>query len=230
MNHKLLILEDDTNQRKALTKLISEHYNNIIVESYQDTVNAQKKIESIDDYTLFLLDISINSTSVNREGINLATYIRGRKCYSQTPIIFITAYPRFVFDAINDTHCYSYIIKPYTNENVISQVDDIIKVKDTITLRTIDRYSVTIRFTDIYYIESIGRYIHFHTANNGDVTSRQYRLSELLDILPDCFIRCHKSYIINSNYVSTISSKNKSIVLNDISEDIPYTDKYKPNL
>ncbi|VEH00403.1 LytR/AlgR family response regulator transcription factor [Slackia heliotrinireducens] len=64
---------------------------------------------------------------------------------------------------------------------------------------------------DILYMESDLRIVNIHTAD--EVIKTYATLSEFSAKLPDTFIQCHKSFIVNSSYIREIT--NSDLVLQD---------------
>ena len=54
-------------------------------------------------------------------------------------------------------------------------------------------------------------------------TSRQYTMKQLEQQLPENFIRCHKSYIINKDYIKNFDTVNHYIQMYHTPELIPVT-------
>ena len=52
-------------------------------------------------------------------------------------------------------------------------------------------------------------------------TSRQYTMKQLEEQLPENFIRCHKSYIINTDYIKNFDTVNHYIQMYHTSKLIP---------
>lgn len=58
--------------------------------------------------------------------------------------------------------------------------------------------------SDIQYIERFKRTTNIYLTNRDDVIAVSKKLDELLpEINPNCFVRCHNSYIVNLDYVSS---------------------------
>jgi DNA-binding LytR/AlgR family response regulator len=60
-----------------------------------------------------------------------------------------------------------------------------------------------IPYDEIIYIESLSDYIKVITVNE-EITSKD-KISRLAEILPDFFLRIHRSFIINTNRVKEVS-------------------------
>jgi len=53
---------------------------------------------------------------------------------------------------------------------------------------------------DIDYLESLGDYVKIYTSSSSPITTKE-KISKLESVLPDSFLRIHRSYIVNSNKV-----------------------------
>lgn len=84
-----------------------------------------------------------------------------------------------------------------------------------------------VRLEDIYYFKSDGKYVILA------VESREYliklRLKILEDLLPSNFMRCHTSYVVNTDKISSfIASSNKLTLQGNI--DLPLSRTFRENL
>lgn len=70
-----------------------------------------------------------------------------------------------------------------------------------ITIRTSDRW-IPVRFDEVIYLESQTRRTKVETERGEGF--HKYNLSQLEFMLPDHFIRVHRSYIVNINYIHEI--------------------------
>lgn len=70
---------------------------------------------------------------------------------------------------------------------------------------TSNRQTVKIPYDDIIYIESLSDYIKVHAQNRKAVVSKE-KISVMAEILPDRFVRIHRSFIINTHKISRHSS------------------------
>lgn len=145
---------------------------------------------------------------VNQKGLELATHIRSLPSYSRTPILFITAFPEHIYPAVNKLHCFAYLLKPYTEQEVHRQLAALFdNNKSAILLKTSENIYIRLALDSLQYIHSRGRYLDFVTTS-ASYRSRQYTLKELLTLLPDNFVRCHKSYIVNQTFVDNFDFVN----------------------
>lgn len=79
-----------------------------------------------------------------------------------------------------------------------------------------------IYLSDLIYIKSEDHYLFLFTS-----TKREFvrgKLSEILNQLPPNFVKCHRSYIINKNYIKHFSS---SVITMTNNEQIPVSRNFK---
>ena len=77
----------------------------------------------------------------------------------------------------------------------------------------LDNKCTIIAEDDIEFIEKDGAKLIFHTQY------RDYQIYssflKILDRLPSNFIRCHKSFVVNINYINTIDSSNNLVLFSN---------------
>lgn len=89
-----------------------------------------------------------------------------------------------------------------------------------ITVRA-DRANHQVKLDDIIYLESLSDYVKIHVSDQTLITRET--ISSFEESLPETFIRIHRSYIINQNYVSRFSST--SVTVDDT--ELPISRTYK---
>lgn len=186
---------------------LQQQLNNILFPleiEYQVTVfyNPQELLtvllEHPDTYHLLLLDIMMGEDN----GIAIAKTLRENHNIN-LGIIFITVNPGFALDG--------YIIRPI--QYLLKPVD-YDKLKEAILFDYHQRFvqkhllissgSVVYSFSynEICYIEVIGHTLRI--CKKEDAVECIGVLSDLQSKLPDNFLRCHKSFLVNLDWVSDI--------------------------
>lgn len=100
-------------------------------------------------------------------------------------------------------------------------------MKNRLIINSIDRIDV-VKFDDLMYISSSGKYSTFVTVDNRKVTSSN-NIGSYLDLSTN-FIRVHNSYIVNIDYIqSVLKGENWEIVLIG-GEKIPVSRRKKEEL
>lgn len=224
---RAMIVEDDNNIAEGLKTIIfsiKEDMDVFITGYARDALKESSNLT----YDLFLLDIQL----LDYSGYELAKELRSIDKYKLTPIVFITAIPTKELLAFKQIHCYDYIIKPFKEREIAEALSTIInygiKVEEYINFN-LKNYIYRVKMDDIIYFEVIQRRIKVITINEQLYLSH-YTLKRLEEELTKTFIRCHKGFLVNANYISYIDKSNNFINLKGTEDMIPICRKYKDNL
>ncbi len=147
-------------------------------------------------------------------------------------IIFTTAHKEYAVESY-EYNTVDYLLKPFdfsrfnkALQKAISLINQNNKpsLDDTITV-SVEYQNIIIPIADIKYIESMGNYTKIFT--NDKCIMPQLSIKAILELINNNkIVRVHKSYAVNTQY---ISSYNKStIFINDI--QIPIGKTYNINL
>ena len=210
---KFTICDDTAIDLDNLEKIISNYckVNNLSykIEKYNNPDALIKRVAfDPNDYQVFFLDVVMQSS-----GIELASQIR--KYREDAIIVFTTSSKDFALDAFG-VRAYDYLLKPLdpsnTNKCITRIFNDIQNTPVALCkIKTTDHSLTTVNIKDIAYIESINRRIVIHKKNNEEITSTTLH-SKFLESIPfdyekANFINCHASYVVNMNYVKSITDK-----------------------
>ena len=231
MQH-ILIVEDDELQLKMLVDTISGHYPGWNVDACRTYDSALKLIkesclDTSKEYTLFLFDVQLTECVTDRGGFQLAEEVRKIPMYYRTSILFLTGITNALTYALSTFHCYNYINKPYTCEDILNQLEQMIitgYLEQFTTIVDTDRILHKIRTEDITYVNSIRHLKAIHTTNSK-IQTRDYSFDDLISMTNNKLTPCHKAYLINTRYISSYDKVTNSIVING--ESIPVGRKYK---
>ena len=105
---------------------------------------------------------------------------------------------------------FDYLSKPVCDERLEETILRLVEDRKNIGKKfvKIDRNTI-INANDINYIKKDGMKLIFCTANrNYEIYSS---FSKIESCLPDNFIRCHKSYIINVNNIANLTANENTI-------------------
>jgi len=98
----------------------------------------------------------------------------------------------------------------------------------TVCLRSYNDYQY-LNTEEILFLKADNNTTDFH-MKDGKIISAYKTLKTFEDLLPNNFLRIHKSYIINSNYVSRINYGKLRCTINKSSFNIPFTKTYISNV
>ncbi|SHJ34587.1 two component transcriptional regulator, LytTR family [Dethiosulfatibacter aminovorans DSM 17477] len=225
---KIIIIEDEAAIRNDLAKTIRKIDEHIEIFETGSVLESMEIIQE-NDIDIFLIDIQLEDGN----GYELAKRIRKIDSYKLNHIVFITAVPTHAMMAYENIHCYSYILKPIDQDLLEEQLFTLIKFgtkrKDSDDVLKLElelkscKYVVNV--DDIIYLEAINQKKYLKTTKDCIELTRT-SMAGMMNRLPDYFIRCHKSFIINKNRIEYVDKARKVIRLNDIDEMIPIGRKY----
>ena len=226
-----IIIEDELPAQKVLLHYLDKLPDIHVLGTFQSALAANKMINS-QQVDLVFLDINLPDIS----GMD---YI---KTLDHPPaVIFTTAYPDYALDSFELPTIIDYLVKPFSFDRFLKAINKAEKSKnngtssntiiqtensnETTIFLNIDKTIHQIRFSDIKYILSEKNYVTVVT------TTKRYSYLESLKNLEiklpkETFIRTHKSYIINRNYINKITGNIVSIA----EEKIPIGRTYKSEL
>lgn len=222
----IMIVEDDKTICKGVKKIVKDKDGKIEIFT---TGYAKEALEYANKRCIdfFLLDIQL----LDYSGLALAKQIRQIAKYRFTPIVFITAVPTKELEAFKKIHCYDYIIKPFFQDDVKQVISTLLdycnEEKENKVLKMKQRdYIHVISQDEIVFIESKNRKLFVSTINEVMEFS-SYSLKEITNKLNDEFQQCHKSYIVNKNYIRKCDRANNQLYLFKSKYTIPIGRKYR---
>ena len=160
-----------------------------------------------------LLFLDIEMSGIN--GMETARELR--KKYQDTIIVFVTAYPDFVFQGY-EVHAFHYILKPYKEEKIKEVLEKALEEAGILQEKyyLVEQKGKTLRlpFSRIICFKSEGRNVEAvlksfsqgtENVDNSSETVRFYgKLSEIEAEMPGYFIRIHNRYLVNLKFVDKL--------------------------
>lgn len=232
---RILIVEDDPIQCEALKSGILSHYPSWRITSagsYQEGLNyLLESMETQDIFSIFLLDIQLENKAGDMSGFVLAEKIRSQQIYYKTPILFLTSIYNQTQFALATYHCYNYITKPYSINDILYQLEQLLFTgylnSNTVTITDKDRLTHRIVLSDIMYIEFKSHQIEIITQQ-GSLITREPASSNVIQNLLKHFVQCHRKYFINPAFISSYTKTNGLLNLNQ--KIVPVSRTYKPTI
>lgn len=173
-----------------------------------------------------ILDIQLSG---KKNGIELAHEIN--QTY-KIPFIFLTSNSdKITLDDAKKAEPFAYLVKPFNQKDLYTTIElalynfakrkeqlldqDKLIIKDALFIKD-QKIFHRINFDDILYIKSDHVYVEIKTQQKS-ITVRA-GLNHFMDKLNQQFFRCHRSYVINLNYLqgvnhNTVDIENESIPL-----------------
>jgi len=216
-----LIIDDEKNAREFLIKLISHYFaSKLIIVDAVDSVEMGVEVINKLHPELVFLDIEMKG----EDGFQLFKYFDT----VFFDIIFTTAHKNYAIDAIKYS-AIDYLLKPLnfvdlneaikrlerkqtaaTNQLRINALLENLNTDsiqfNKIALPTVSGYELE-KISNILYCEGDGNYSKITTLQNKVIVVAK-TLKYLEGILPDIFVRIHKSTLVNLNYINSYSRVN----------------------
>jgi two-component system LytT family response regulator len=228
---KALIIDDEVAARTSLEAMLKRYAPEITsLELIGNATDGYFKIKEQQPDLVFL-DIQMPFLS----GFDLLNKIEN----INFDIIFTTAYNQYAIQAIRFS-ALDYLLKPIDVEELKNAMQRFAQRRESasqtnqqyknlvqnLSAKTTEEFKLAINgaqgmqffsVNEIVRLEGDRNYTHFHLTNKRKLLSSK-TLKEYEEILSDKgFIRCHKSHLVNRNFVKAVSQEN-FLLLTDESE------------
>ncbi|MEP2771815.1 MAG: LytTR family DNA-binding domain-containing protein [Fulvivirga sp.] len=210
---KALLVEDEPIAVEILSNFIKNLEEIELVAVKNDANSAMKWIYD-NDVDVIFQDINLPQGN----GIDLI-----KSLPNPPAIVFTTAYPEHAVDGF-ELNAIDYLVKPIAFERFKAAVE---KVKSRLNSKATDKLSFKannrtylIDRNDIIYFQSAGDYVKVNTADLKIVVNTTMKH---LESLKQPFLRVHKSFIINTQYVDFLEGNLVKLA----GESIPIGASYK---
>lgn len=201
----IAVCDDEKNCLDDMEQLLKSYPGVSRTEYYQSLDDLSAALKNGITYDLILMDIEWNQSTEN--GIQFAAQYN--LLSPQTQFIFVTAYndkfsQKIFWETIN---LCGYLVKPVQKENLEKLLDKVREKNFSSEALMIQHGGTTekIPCSQIRYLESKAHQLVIHTMS-GEIT-----IYEKLDVyekkLHKDFVRIHKSFLVNMQYIRRIEMK-----------------------
>lgn len=196
----IAICDDNEDQIKELRRLLGEWSADkpfaLIIDEY---ISAESFLFNYPDNPCGLLLLDIEMNGIN--GMELAKKLRSEG--DMLPIVFITGYSEYMSDGY-EVEALHYLLKPVDKTKLFAVLDRYIKrrIPENEILLNCDEGNIHISPEMIVYCEAVGKKTYVHLQDKILVCTMG--ISSMKNILPEEFIFCHRSYIVNLRFVRSI--------------------------
>lgn len=207
MKTRCIIIDDEPLAVELLKSYVEKTPFLKLVGSFSSALSA---MESINELSPDLIFLDIQMPEVN--GITFAHSVP-----ETTRIIFTTAFDQYAVEGYK-LNAVDYLVKPISYNDFLraaekanmaqnamyNQISPLGRTKhDPIWIKSESKY-VQIEISNVSYIEGVKDYVNFHFANKARPILSLMRMKKIEKMLPDEFVRIHKSYIVNMNHINFI--------------------------
>ena len=196
---KFAICDDEPIMVQEISNQLSQYMNGEHITSYcaNSFSDGRSLLESGCDFDVIFLDIQMERPN----GLETAKILRQHKNHGL--LIFVTVLKECVFDAF-EVEAFDYLVKPIDSGHFKRTMDRIVKSLQRRETKSIVFQRGTscdvILPAEIVYCEVQGRKIYIHQSN-GKITDYYDKLDDLERRMDERFFRCHRSYLVNLEYV-----------------------------
>ncbi|MBK9565232.1 MAG: LytTR family DNA-binding domain-containing protein [Saprospiraceae bacterium] len=214
--YKAIIIEDEYPARLRLQYILSMHQDTILLCGAADT--GRDGIALIKSHHPDIIFLDIHLPDMN--GFKVLSALDYHPM-----VIFTTAYAEYAIQAF-EVFSVDYLVKPFDEDRFRKAIEKIghfarqthqpdylqlaelffkaqIKPKQTTIAVKSGQKILLIDFEDITHIKADDKYVTISLADNKTFLCEK-SLAMLTDVLPDNFIRVHRSYIINKTWIAEI--------------------------
>ena len=227
----ILIVEDSNIIATFIENCIKKHFPEWNIDISLDYDSALN-LAITNTYQLMILDYELDIHNPQKNGFLLGKQLKKISKYKDIPVIFETSYQEHIFNVVNELNCIYYLTKPFTEENIIKMINKIkASLSNNIQLTFTDSNQIKFfaNINDIVYVSANKHQLTIHTQNSRYICCN-YTLSTLEAACNSKLIRCHKSYLVNADYICNIDKRNQIITLSNpgyiANEQIPIGRKY----
>ncbi|MFT5892054.1 MAG: DNA-binding LytR/AlgR family response regulator [Dokdonia sp.] len=210
MGIKCMIVDDEPLAIKVLEKYILKVPDLELVSTFDNPITAGHFLQNT---TIDLLFLDIQMPEVT--GIDFI-----KNTAIQPKVILTTAYREYALEGY-ELDIIDYLLKPipfirfyksinkYRALNAVTpstshKSSEIDTTSDHIFVNS-NKRMIRIAFNTILFIDSIKDYVRIHTASETIITKD--KISTFIEKLPSYFLRVHRSYIINTGKIASLTSK-----------------------
>lgn len=200
---RIAVCDDDKTSLASIKKLVAQSLKEeYVLTSFHSGLDLMMYLsEQVKgQLDIAILDIDLGA---GPNGIELAKRIN--QDYPRVKIIFCTGFIEFSQD-VYDSEAVYFLVKPIKAEKMQNALKRALVSlnagkKETLQLKN-EGSILSLNVSEIRYIESIRRQISI--VGESGTFSCYAKLSDVLPKLPFRFIRCHKSFIVNLDFVQAL--------------------------
>ncbi len=210
---RCIIVEDEPLAVEVLRNYIAQIPHLSLLDSFENALEATQFLHH-EEVDLMFLDIHLPRLT----GLDFL------KSLSNPPrVILTTAYDQYAMKGY-EFHVVDYLLKPIEFSRFLAAINKLEKsASKGAALSTekkerpfrffhSDRKKVKVYLDDIVYIESLKEYIRIVTETEKIIVNLQ--IGQVKEILPDNFMRIHRSFIVSLPKIESYTSHN--ILINEI--------------
>lgn len=195
---KIAIVDDSATSRELIGASLNKFaIKNDLDFSYEEFSSGESFLANFDEancYDLIFMDIFMKDLN----GFETAKKIREIDDY--VPVCFLTTSRDFAIESYEVNAC-GYLVKPLDESKMFALLARLTKRQPAKALVIMKKgRACSFEYKEITFIESHGHTITIHT-DGGERDDSFYAKLDDIELDDSRFIRCHKSYMVNMDYI-----------------------------
>ena len=235
MDKKVLILEDNLQTAQALAAILKENERKITIR-YTSCIQEAYRVSIEETIDVFIIDIILQTTKPgDTSGIKFAAAIRRIEKYYFTPMFFITALADPKLYAYRDLHCFGYIEKPFSKEQVKKLLAEALHYKtknpeDSNVYFRKDGILYSVKLSQVVYVQV--QHHRMQIVTEKDTLEIPYKTikSFLQETDSPNFLQCNRYIVLNQNYIEYIDLNNCYIKMSGQKELLEIGGSYRKGI
>lgn len=199
---KAIIVEDDPYSLLYLKTLLNKSSNLEVSNTFYNGKDFLKHLYSGYEYDVAFLDIALPDINGN----DIGRVIRERSPNAQ--IVFVTGNTGYAAQAF-DLEASDYLVKPFDPERLERCLKRIVSRMKSLNLQTKPyilrkkNKTICLNISEIIFIEKYKKRVLIHTTKEIYDSGDNLGIIEK-HLLPEGFVRSHKSFLINPRFIKSI--------------------------
>lgn len=211
---KVVICDDCLRDLQNVEKLLEMYKESVAgirfeIEKFSDACILYDRISEGELADIYILDMIMSEKS----GIDIGSLLRS--VGSKGIIIYLTSSDDFALEAYG-VHAARYLLKPVSEKDFFEAMDFALsyhKVNEEVLFQIKTKMgTLSVPYSKIEYIENYSRMLNVFLRDGETIRSIFIRRSfdeEIREIAEDrCFLRVHKSFLINMNHIKKLEQGN----------------------
>lgn len=224
---RIAICDDEIGICLQLEKILYTHKkaSEFLVDTYHSGEELYNAYEHGILWDLIILDIELGGL----DGVEIGNLFRGRAGEITPQILFISGKEGYALQLFS-VRPLDFLVKPLNTEKVLNDIDIAMELSSQYPIYcefSINKTLVRIPYHKILYFETSGKIVNVHTFNG--IYQTYDRLPDITSNAPgSSFVRIHKSFLINWNYVFSYQKDKVVIKKKDGKEqELPVSRPYR---
>ncbi|MBS5523833.1 MAG: LytTR family transcriptional regulator DNA-binding domain-containing protein [Clostridiales bacterium] len=212
---RVFIYHSDRDLLKEIQRIVIGYFRShqyafrvMACSKYKDA--AEYLMKSCEDEDIFMLDFSMHDSA-----LKMAAYIREHNLRASW--IYMGGEPTGVFKVLFARPS-GYIQKPQDQDNVWGVLHILVQQHQKMEKKLYFSFKyegelMRIPYEEISHFESSAKKVTLYQGRSNKSYYFTAKLDDIGAVLPDFFLRCHQSYIVNMHMIRSLDTKNHVFVL-----------------